>query len=165
MPKGWSSIISLVQLSMRNTHIHVYPITTSRPILNNNPPPIHYIDVIMTTMASQITSFTVVYSAVYSDADQRRHQSSASLAFVWGIRRDRWIHRTKGQLRRKYFHLMTSSWDGLLILDHIPSRAPMIACVNHLLSCQTRYTIRDNHSPVLPTAIGGYRVVSPVRYI
>ena len=42
---------------------------------------VHYIDVIMTTMASQITSFTVVYSTVYSDADQRKHQSSASLAF------------------------------------------------------------------------------------
>ena len=41
----------------------------------------------MTTMASQITSLTVVYSAVYSDADQRKHQSSASLAFVWGIHR------------------------------------------------------------------------------
>ena len=38
----------------------------------------------MTTMASQITSLTVVYSTVYSDADQRKHQSSASLAFVWG---------------------------------------------------------------------------------
>ena len=34
----------------------------------------------MTTMVSQITSFTVVYSTVYSDADQRKHQSSASLA-------------------------------------------------------------------------------------
>ena len=34
----------------------------------------HYIDVIMTTMASQITSLTVVYSTVYSDADQRKHQ-------------------------------------------------------------------------------------------
>ena len=69
----------------------------------------HYIDVIMTTMASQITSLTVVYSTVYSDADQRKHQSSASLAFVWGIHRD--IPRTKGQLRGKYFHLMTSSCD------------------------------------------------------
>ena len=47
----------------------------------------HYIDVIMTTMASQITSFTVVYSIVYSDADQKKHQSSAPLAFVWGIHR------------------------------------------------------------------------------
>ena len=69
----------------------------------------HYIDVIMTTIASQITSLTVVYSPVYSDADQRKHQSSASLAFVWGIHRDRWIPRTKGQLRGKCFHLMTSS--------------------------------------------------------
>ena len=63
----------------------------------------------MTTIASQITSLTVVYSTVYSDADQRKHQSAASLAFVWGIHRDRWIPRTKGQLRGKCFHLMTSS--------------------------------------------------------
>ena len=63
----------------------------------------------MTKMASQITSLTVVYSTVYSDADQIKHQSSASLAFVWGIHRDRWIPRTKGQLRGKCFHLMTSS--------------------------------------------------------
>ena len=69
----------------------------------------HYNDVIMTTMASQITSLTVVYSTVYSDADQRKHQSSASLAFVWEIHRGRWIPRTKGQLRGKCFHLMTSS--------------------------------------------------------
>ena len=41
----------------------------------------------MTTVASQITSLTVVYSTVYSDADQRKHQSSASLAFVRGIHR------------------------------------------------------------------------------
>ena len=64
----------------------------------------------MTTIASQITSLTVVYSIVYSGADQRKHQSSASLAFVRGIHRDRWIPRTKGQLRGKCFHLMTSSW-------------------------------------------------------
>ena len=69
----------------------------------------HYGDVIMTTIASQTTSLTIVYSIVYSDADQRKHQSSASLAFVWGIHRDRWIPRTKGQLRGECFHLMTSS--------------------------------------------------------
>ena len=57
----------------------------------------HYYDVIMTTMASQITSLTVVYSIVYSGADQRKQHSSASLAFVRGIHRDRWIPRTKGQ--------------------------------------------------------------------
>ena len=58
--------------------------------------PQHYSDVIMTTLASQITSLTVVYSIVYSDAYQRKHQSSASLAFVWGIHRDRWLPRTRG---------------------------------------------------------------------
>ena len=55
---------------------------------------VHYGDVIMGAMASQITSLTIVYSIVYSNADQRKHQSSASLAFVWGIHRDRWITRT-----------------------------------------------------------------------
>ena len=70
----------------------------------------HYADVIMIEMASQITSLTVVYSIVHSGADQSKHQSSASLAFVWGIHRDRWIPRTKGQWRGKCFHLMTSSW-------------------------------------------------------
>ena len=39
----------------------------------------------MGAIRSQITSLTVVYSIVYSDADQRKHQSSASLAFVRGI--------------------------------------------------------------------------------
>ena len=43
----------------------------------------HYDDVIMSAMASQITNFTVVYSTFYSGT----HQSSASLAFVWGIHR------------------------------------------------------------------------------
>ena len=47
----------------------------------------HYNDVIMSTMASQITSLTSVYPTVYSGADQRKHQSSASLAFVLGIHR------------------------------------------------------------------------------
>ena len=44
----------------------------------------HYVDVIMGVMAFQITSLTIVYSTVYSDADQRKHQSSASLAFFVG---------------------------------------------------------------------------------
>ena len=47
----------------------------------------HYDDVIMGTIASQITSLTIVYSALYSGADQSKHQSSASLAFVWRIHR------------------------------------------------------------------------------
>ena len=41
----------------------------------------------MGAMASQITSLIIVYSTVYSGADQRKHQRSASLAFVRGIPR------------------------------------------------------------------------------
>ena len=58
---------------------------------------LHYYDVLMGAIAYQITSLTMVYSTVYSDADQRKHQSSASLAFERGIHRDRWIPRTNGQ--------------------------------------------------------------------
>ena len=47
----------------------------------------HFNDVIMGSMASQNTNLTIVYSTVYSNADQRKHQSSASLAFVRGIHR------------------------------------------------------------------------------
>ena len=47
----------------------------------------HYCDVIMDAVASQITSLTIVYSTVYSDGDQRKHQRSAPLAFVRGIHR------------------------------------------------------------------------------
>ena len=46
-----------------------------------------YNDVIMGAIASQITSLTIVYSMVYSGAYQRKHESSASLAFVMGIHR------------------------------------------------------------------------------
>ena len=48
----------------------------------------HYNDVIMSMIASQITSLTIVYSTFYSGADQRKHQSSASLAVVRGIHRN-----------------------------------------------------------------------------
>ena len=47
----------------------------------------HYSDVIVGTMASRITTLTIVYSTVYSGTDQRKHQSSAPLAFVRGFHR------------------------------------------------------------------------------
>ena len=63
----------------------------------------HYDDVIMGAMVSQITSLTIVYSTVYSDAEQRKHQSSASLAFVWGIHRGPVNSPHKWQVTRKMF--------------------------------------------------------------
>ena len=50
----------------------------------------HNSDVIMSATASQITSLTIAYWTVCSGADQKKHQSSASLAFVEGIHRWRW---------------------------------------------------------------------------
>ena len=60
-------------------------------------------------MASHITGISIVYSTVCSGKDQRKHQSSASLAFVRGIHRWPVISRTKGHWHGKCFHLMTSS--------------------------------------------------------
>ena len=52
---------------------------------------IYYSDTMMSMMASQITSLTTVYSTVYLGVDQRKLQSSVSLAFMQGI------HRSLGQ--------------------------------------------------------------------
>ena len=61
----------------------------------------HYNDVIMS--ASQITSLTIVYSSVYSGADQRKHQSSASLALVREIHRWPVNSPHKWPVKRKMF--------------------------------------------------------------
>ena len=57
----------------------------------------HYRDAITSAMASEITGVSIVCSAVCSDVDQRKHQSSASLAFVRGIHR--WIPLVSTSLR------------------------------------------------------------------
>ena len=64
---------------------------------------VHYSDVIMGAMASQITGLTVVHSTVYSGVDQRKHQSFASLAFVRGIHRWPVNSPHKGPVTRKMF--------------------------------------------------------------
>ena len=57
----------------------------------------------MSAITSHITSPTFVYSTVYSDTDERKHQSSASLAFV--PRNHRWQVNSpdKGPVTRKMF--------------------------------------------------------------
>ena len=57
----------------------------------------------MGAIASQITSLTIVFSTVYSDADQRKYQSSASLAFVQGIHRGPVNSPHKWPVTRKMF--------------------------------------------------------------
>ena len=63
----------------------------------------HYSDAIMGAMASPITNLTIVYSIVYSSADQRKYQSSASLSFVPGIHRWPANSPHKGPETRKMF--------------------------------------------------------------
>ena len=57
----------------------------------------------MGAVALQITSLTTVYSTIDSDADQRKHQSSASLAFVRGNHRGPVNSPHKWPVTRKIF--------------------------------------------------------------
>ena len=76
--------ISLSGVDNKISVCSAWKLRSGRWILCNGPAEIRLItnDVIMSAMASQITSLTIVYSNVYSDVDQRKHQSSASLAFT-----------------------------------------------------------------------------------
>ena len=79
---------------------------------------VHYNDVIIGTMASQITSLTIVNSTVFWGAGQRKHQSSASQVFVRGIHRGLVNSPHKWPVTRKMFpfddviipYFVASSW-------------------------------------------------------
>ena len=57
----------------------------------------------MDAIASQVTSLKIVYSSVYSGADQTKHQSPASLAFLRGIHRSPVNFPHKGPVTREMF--------------------------------------------------------------
>ena len=100
---------------------------------------VYYCDVIMGALASQITSLKIIYSTVYSGADQRKHQSSASLAFVWGIHRGPVNSPHKRPVTRKivsfwwrhHARVITSSW----LSDPTTQ-------MGTLLLCYCRHTVR-----------------------
>ena len=96
----------------------------------------HYSDVIMGVMASQITRVSIVCSTVCSVADQRKHQSSASLAFVMGIHRWPMNSPHKGPVTRKMFpfddvimdhwigrwnQMICFTWDVIVLLHYFDS--------------------------------------------
>ena len=99
-----SFICLVTALSMTRAKKNYNPVFLTRMVSTHSVIK-HYSGVIMGAMASQITSLTIVYSTVYSGADQRQHQSSALLAFVREFTGHRWIPRTNGQWRGKCFHL------------------------------------------------------------
>ena len=76
----------------------------------------HHNDVIMDAIASKITSLTIVYSTDYSDADHGKHQTSASLAFVWETHRGPVNSPHKGPVTRRMF-----PFDDVIMLTHLPS--------------------------------------------
>ena len=83
------------------THIMQHKLTNSlKPEQNGIH---HYNDAIMGAIASQITSLASVYSTVELGDDQRKHQSSASLAFVRGIHRRPVNSPHKGPVTREKF--------------------------------------------------------------
>ena len=84
--------------------ISIFPIQVPFPyIWDPNFVITHYSDVIMSTVASQITSLTIVYLIICSGADQTKHQSSTSLAFVRGIHQGLVKSTHKGTVTRKMF--------------------------------------------------------------
>ena len=100
--------------------------------IDNNTDTLHYDDVIMSVIASQITSLMIVYSIVYSDADQRNHQSSASLAFVWGIHRGPVNSPHKWPVTRKVFPFddVIRGWYPLWLW--LETGRYRVACLSHI---------------------------------
>ena len=102
----------------------------------------HCSNVIMITMASQITSFRVVYATVYQSADQRKYQSSASLACVRGIHRSPVNSSYKGPVTRQI-----SPFDDVIMSQNDISRTDQeygnkfdiwfadVKVINHLAVC------------------------------
>ena len=108
----------------------------------------HYIDVIMGTMASQITSLMVVYSIVYSGADQRKHQSSASLPFVRGNSPGPVNSPHKWPVTRKMF-----PFDDVIMrmntrLTHKESMKSKCSTIQHLIFQDLKTKLQNQAEPI-----------------
>ena len=92
----------------------------------------HYTDVIMTKGASQITSLTI---------DQRKHQSSALLAFVRGIHRRPVTSPRKGLVTRKML-----LFDDVIMTDMMVCKLlseQCVCCASPALICVYFYITRE----------------------
>ena len=94
------NIISVYHINLR---IHAW-LLNSR-IANRSHPIkfIHYSDAIINVKVSQMTGVSIVFSTVYLGTYQRKHHSSASLAFVRVIHWWPVDSPHKGSLKRKVF--------------------------------------------------------------
>ena len=115
----------------------------------------HYNDVIMSTMKCQMTSITSVYSTVNSAADQRKHQSPASLAFVLGIHRWQVNSQHKWPVTRKMF-----PFDDVImfLVAQVPNRGQTVSLAKAHLThwgrvthiCVGKLTIIGSDNGLLP---------------
>ena len=97
----------------------------------------------MGAIASLITRLKIVYSTVYSDADQRKHQSSASLASVWGIHRGPVNSPHKWPVTQKMFpfddvimmmfHSMLLFWDSPQSSRVTGTCTTLVVCISLVL--------------------------------
>ena len=129
----------------------------------------------MNTMASQITSLTIVYSTVYPGAYQRKHQSSATLAFVRGIRRSPMNSPHKGPVMRKMFPFndvimvnqvtreVNACWDiyNVMVCDKVRSYNTLI---NWNLIHDTRYIFPIDAIHTITTTIQTTKTYSKTSF-
>ena len=141
----------------------------------------HYNDVIMDVMASQITSLTIVYSTVNSVTDQRKHQSSTSLAFVRGIHRWPVNSPHKGPVTRKMFPfddvIMYSNYLNLLNTEKYlptsdcPHSAPLSTWPSKpweyipWVICASSFMISDMQGGGTPFAVTNREIMTCVAYV
>ena len=131
-----------------------------RPSVRLSVRPSHYDDVVMGAIASHITSLTIVYTTVYWDSDQSKHQSSASLAFVWGI------HRGPVNSPHSNAENVSISWRHHVSVR--PSRMPCPLCIIYsygwilfILDTNDHYHERVCRAPWPLTLTYIFKVVRP----
>ena len=129
---------------------------------------VHYDDVIMGAIASQITSLTIIFSTVYLDTDHKKHQSAASLAFVRGIHRRPVNSPHKWPVTRK----MIPFDDVIMNVHYIPSYMgriiwPVICWICFSETDTYHREFRDNkcsHNTPIRERWGVYIVKSRFKY-
>ena len=109
----------------------------------------HCSDVIMRATVSQITGVSIVYSAICSGPDQRKHQSSVSLTSVRGIHRQSMNYPHKGPVTRKMF-----SFDDVIMKFKAVNQSKLSGidvCHHRASEClQMIQTLSSSHISILP---------------
>ena len=101
----------------------------------------HYNDVIISTIASQITSLTIVFSTVYSDVAQRKHQSATSLPFERGIHRGPVNSPHKWPVTRKMF-----PFDDVIMVQPVTLAYAPVQSQSHAKIDLLNYQYCDNEN-------------------